>query len=64
MAKSPSSLTVKINSKYWPLSARSDDDALHGGTIVSLPYDEAKKIIESGVASLVIPEKTNDDTTV
>jgi hypothetical protein len=64
MAKTLTSLTVKIQRKYWPMSAKSDNDALEIGTVLALPYDEAKRLIDCGGGVLVTPDKVQDEPEV
>lgn len=71
MAKSPNTpddpitgppsgtLKVELLVKYWPASATGDNDALHAGTVVELPHDEAARACNLGVAKLAMPGDTS-----
>jgi len=58
MAKTDETMVkVRVERKYWPLTATGDNDALDIGTIIDLPQSEAFAKANDGVVSLVLPEK-------
>lgn len=50
-------MKVRIERKYWPSQAKSDNDALDVGTVVDLPDKEAIRLVDDGIARLVLEEK-------
>lgn len=51
-------MKIEIIRKYWPVTATNDADALAEGTIVELPDPETARLVNAGIARLVMDENT------
>lgn len=46
-------IDIDLNTKYWPASATSDNDAIGPGK-VALPVDEAREVVKKGLGTAII----------